>query len=73
MRGVTNLLAITHSAPSEDRAVVMAFPSPVPPPVIKATLFLKVPGRSITPSEGGKNLAWGLLWYKVFVPFPNNC
>lgn len=52
--GVTSdLLAITHCAPSWDRVVVMARPSPVPPPVMKATLLLKLLAGSMASSTGG--------------------
>ena len=48
-----------HVAPSWDSVVVMARPSPVPPPVMKATRLVKLPVGSIGPSAGGKNRAWG--------------
>lgn len=54
-----DLLAMTHSAPKLDRVVVMPRPKPVPPPVMKATLFLNVPGSSMGTSDGGKNTACG--------------
>ena len=47
-------LAMKHCAPRPDRVVVMARPSPVPPPVIRATLLLKLPGSNMAPSQGGK-------------------
>ena len=34
-------------APSSENLVVMALPKPVPPPVIKTTLSLKVPAGSM--------------------------
>lgn len=49
-----DLLVMTHWAPSWDRVVVMARPRPVPPPVMKATLLLKLPAGSMLVSSGGK-------------------
>lgn len=66
----TYLLAITHWAPRLDRKVVIAFPRPVPPPVMKATFPWKVLGGSMGFKRGWKNLDCGasILWYSVFVP-----
>lgn len=49
----SDLLAMTHWAPSWDRVVVMARPNPVPPPVMNATLLLKLPAGSMASSAGG--------------------
>ena len=42
-----HLLAITTLAPSEERFLAISLPKPVPPPVMKATLPLKLPGGSM--------------------------
>lgn len=56
----SDLLAMTHCAPSWDRVVVMARPKPVPPPVMKATLLLKLPAGSMASSVGGNRSGfWG--------------
>lgn len=47
-----DLLVMTHWAPSWDSVVVMARPRPVPPPVMKATLLLKLPAGSMMVSSG---------------------
>ena len=58
---MNDLLAMTTFAPSCDRFWAKPFPSPVAPPVTKATLSLKQPGGNIAELTTGKCLAWSRL------------
>ena len=54
MRCSSLRLAITMAAPSRANSVAMAFPRPVPPPVMRTVAPSKVPaGRALEPSAGG--------------------
>ena len=52
---------MTTWAPNWDNTVAIPFPSPVPPPVMKAVFPLKVPSGNIGVAMTGKCLAWSLL------------
>ena len=59
------LLAMMTLAPSADNSLAIPLPSPVPPPVMKATFPEKVSGGSMQLFAGGKYLAAPLEYLRV--------